>query len=106
MNIGKMMKQAQELQAKMEEAQRAVAELEVEGSSGAGLVTVTMTGKNEVRSLNIDPSLLKEDEVDMLEDLIIAALNDAHTKVVKASEEKMGAVTGGLNLPGGMKLPF
>jgi len=106
MNIAKMMKKAQELQAKMEEAQSELDKLDVEGSSGAGLVKVVLSGKNEMRSLSIDPSLLKEEEVDMLEDLIKAAYNDALSKVQASTQEKMSAASGGLELPGGMKLPF
>lgn len=106
MNIAKMMKKAQELQAKMEEAQSELEKLEVEGSSGAGLVKISLSGKHEMRGLSIDASLLKEEEVDMLEDLIKAAYNDALAKVQSSTQEKMSAASGGLDLPGGMKLPF
>jgi DNA-binding YbaB/EbfC family protein len=101
-----MMKQARELQTKMEQLQQEVAALEVTGTSGAGLVTVTMTGKNEMKRIAIDPSLVKADEVEILEDLIVAAVNDARAKAEAALADKMRDLTGGLQLPPGMKLPF
>lgn len=105
-NIMGMMKQAQELQQKMQDAQAEIAELEVEGTAGGGLVTMTLTGKGEIRGIKIDPSLINPDEAEILEDLIMAAHNDAKSKSETAITEKMQAVTGGLNLPEGMKLPF
>lgn len=105
-DLGKMMKQAQALQAKMAEAQEEIGRVEVTGAAGAGLVTITLSGKGDLKALKLDPSLLKEDEGDILEDLIVAAHADARTKLEAAIAEKMQAVTGGLNLPAGMKLPF
>lgn len=105
MNIQGIMKQAQAMQRKMEETQSKLAQQEVEGSSGAGLVKVSMNGKFEVRKVSIDKSLVNPDEVDILEDLVLAACNDAHGKADKLMEEGMKEVTGGLNL-GGLKLPF
>lgn len=106
MNIAKMMKKAQELQSKMESAQQKVAMLEVEGSSGAGLVKLTLTGQYELRALSIDPSLMVESERDMLEDLIKAAYSDAITKLETLKKTEMAQVTDGLDLPSGLKLPF
>jgi DNA-binding YbaB/EbfC family protein len=101
-----MMKQARALQEKMEQLQAEVAAMEVEGASGGGLVRVTMNGKNEMRKIAIDPSLLKAEEGEILEDLIVAAVNDARAKAENALSEKMREMTGGLSLPPGMKLPF
>ncbi|MBN8996745.1 MAG: YbaB/EbfC family nucleoid-associated protein [Rhizobiales bacterium] len=101
-----MMKQAKELQGRMQAVQEEIAALTVDGAAGGGLVTVTLTGKGEVKSLRIDPSLAKPDEVEILEDLVVAALGDARAKSEAAVAEKMRAVTGGLNLPPGLKLPF
>jgi len=101
-----MMKQARELQEKMEQLQRDVAAVEVEGAAGGGLVTVVMTGKSEMKRVKIDPSLLKPEEAEILEDLIVAASNDARTKAEAKLAEKMRELTGGLQLPPGMKLPF
>ena len=105
MNIQGLMKQAQMMQKKMEETQGKLALQEVEGSSGAGMVKVIMNGKFETKKINIDKSLLIAEESDILEDLIVAAMNDARTKADKLMEDGMKEVTGGLNL-GGMKLPF
>ena len=105
-DLGKMMKQAQQLQAKMAEVQEEIQQLEATGSSGAGLVTVTLSGKGDLKGLTIDPSLMKPDETDILEDLMVAAHADAKQKVDAAVAEKMASVTGGLQLPAGMKLPF
>ncbi len=96
------MKQAKKMQEDMEKMQKDMASKEFEGSSGAGLVSCCVTGKNHIKSLQIDASLVKEDEKDMLEDLIIAALNDALEKVKKETEQQMGSLTGGMDL----KLPF
>ncbi|SHG94683.1 hypothetical protein SAMN02745157_0047 [Kaistia soli DSM 19436] len=101
-----MMSKAKELQSKMQEMQEQVAVLEVEGSAGAGLVTVTMTAKGDLKKIAIDPSLLKADEGEILEDLIIAAHTDARGKAEKLLAEKMQSLTGGLGLPPGLKLPF
>lgn len=105
-DLGKMMKQAQQLQAKMAEAQEEIASLTATGASGAGLVTVTLSGKGDLRGVKIDPSLATADEVEILEDLIVAAHADAKVKLDAAVAEKMSAVTGGLQLPPGLKLPF
>ena len=106
MNLGKMMKQAQELQGKMAEMQERLAESEVEGSAGAGMVTAVMSGKHELRRLKIDSSLVDPNDVEVLEDLVVAAVNDARTRVEEHVKEEMGKLTGGLNLPPGMNLPF
>lgn len=100
-----MMKQVQEMQGKMQQMQEEVASLEVEGQAGAGLVKITMTGRNDVRKVNIDPSVLQE-EKDVLEDLLAAAVNDAVRRVEEAKTEKMGGLTAGLNIPPGFKMPF
>lgn len=102
--IGNMMKQVQLMQQNMQKAQEQLAELEVEGVSGAGLVKVTMTCRNDVRRVQIDPAAM--DDREMLEDLVAAALNDAVRKAETTTQEKMGAVTQGMPLPPGMKLPF
>ena len=101
-----MLKQAQELQKKMADAQKKVEELEAEGTSGGGLVKVKINGKNIATSINIDESLILKDETEILEDLILAALNDARENVQKKIAEEMSSLTGGLKLPPGMKLPF
>ena len=101
-----MMQKAQELQGRMQEFQQNLGNLTVEGRSGAGLVTVTMSGKGELRGLKIDPSLFKEDSVEILEDLIVTAHNDAKQKVEAEVQAKMAELTSGLQLPPGMKLPF
>ncbi|MEL6300726.1 MAG: YbaB/EbfC family nucleoid-associated protein [Pseudomonadota bacterium] len=103
--IGQLMKQAKEMQSNMEKLQAELADIEVVGEAGAGLVSVTMTCKHEVRRIQIDDSLLGDDR-EMLEDLIAAGFNDALRKAEATSAEKMAEVTGGLNLPAGMKLPF
>jgi nucleoid-associated protein EbfC len=103
-DIMSMMKQAQELQAKMAEMQAELETLQVEGTSGGGLVTVALTGKGTMARLAIDASLLKPSEAEILEDLIIAAHNDAKHKAEEAMAEKMRALTGGLPLPPGLKL--
>lgn len=103
--IGQLMKQAQQMQADMQKAQEEMASLTVIGESGAGIVKITMTCKHEVRGLEIDDSLVGDDK-EMLEDLIIAAFNDAVRKVEQTVQEKYSGVTAGMNLPPGMKLPF
>ena len=100
-----LMKQAQAMQENMKQAQEAIAAMEVEGVSGAGLVKVLMTGRHDVKRVVIDPTLLAEDK-DMLEDLVAAAVNDAVRKVELASQEKMAGLTAGMPLPPGFKLPF
>lgn len=102
--LGGLMKQAQEMQKNMEKAQQEIAQMEVNGESGGGLVSVTMTGKHELTQVKIDDSLM--DDKEMLEDLIAAAVNSAARKVEEESSAKMGSVTQGMNLPGGMKFPF
>lgn len=101
-----LMKKAGEMQAKMQEMQEEAANAEVEGTAGGGLVTVTLSGKGEMRGLKVDPSLLKEEEAEILEDLIMAAHNDAKGKSESLMQEKMQDLTAGLPLPPGMKLPF
>lgn len=101
-----MMKAAQEMKGRMEEFQNKVAEMTIEGRSGGGLVTVTLSGKGEMRGLKIDPSLFKEDDVSVLEDLILAAHNDAKSKAEYEMNAKMQEMTAGLPLPPGMKFPF
>jgi DNA-binding YbaB/EbfC family protein len=100
-----LMKQAQQMQENMSKLQEQLASIEVEGQSGAGMVKVTMTCRHDVKRVNIDSSLLADDK-EMLEDLVAAAINDAARKVEAAVQEKMAALTGGLGLPPGMKLPF
>jgi nucleoid-associated protein EbfC len=100
-----LMKQAQQMQENMKRLQEELAALEVEGQSGAGLVTVVMTCRHDVKRVTIDPSLLSDDK-DMLEDLVAAAFNDAVRKAEATSQEKMANITSGLPLPPGMKLPF
>ena len=104
-NIGNMLKQAQQMQENMKKMQDQLALIEVEGQSGAGLVKVVMTCKNDVRRVTIDPSLLADDK-DMLEDLVAAAFNDAVRKAEATAQEKMGGMTSGLPLPPGFKLQF
>ncbi len=103
--FGNIMKQAQEMQENLKKAQEEIAKLEVTGESGAGLVKVTMTGKHDVRKVDIDASLVGEDK-EMLEDLVAAAVNDANRRVERETQEKMSEFTSGLNLPPGMNLPF
>ncbi|PIO97868.1 conserved hypothetical protein [uncultured Pleomorphomonas sp.] len=105
-DIGKMMKEAQALQARMAEAQEEIARIEATGTSGGGLVSVTVTGKGEIKALRIDPSLLKPEEAEIVEDLIVAAFTDARAHVDGLVAERMQAVTGNLPLPPGFKLPF
>ena len=105
-NLGQLMKQAQEMQTKMAEMQEKLETLEVSGSAGAGLVSVTLSGKGEMRGVKIDPSLLKPDETEILEDLIAAAHNDAKVKLEARVQEETSSLMGGLDLPPGFKLPF
>lgn len=101
-----LMQQAQKMQKQMEEAQAKLAEIEMTGQSGAGLVSVTMNGKNKVTKITLDPKVVDPQDIEMLEDLIVAALNDAHQKIEAHTAEEMGKMTQGLSLPPGMKLPF
>ena len=105
-NFNNMIKQAQELQQKMADAQQKVEILEAEGVAGGGIVRVTINGKNNVTSINIDDSVIDKNEKEILEDLIMAAFNDAKEKIQKKIADEMSSVTGGLKLPPGMKLPF
>ena len=104
-NIGQMMKQAQMMQENMKRMQEQLGTLEVEGQSGAGLVKVQMTCKHEVKRVSIDPSLVGEDR-EMLEDLLVAAFNDAARRVESTVADKMSGMTAGMGLPAGFKLPF
>ncbi|KOO59168.1 nucleoid-associated protein [Rheinheimera sp. KL1] len=103
--LGNIMKQAQAMQDKMQKAQQELANLEVTGESGAGLVKVTMTGNHNVRRVSIDDSLMQDDK-EMVEDLVAAAINDAVRRVEEANKAKMAAVTGSMQLPPGFKMPF
>jgi hypothetical protein len=103
--LGGMLKQAQKLQEEFKQKQESLAQEEVTGEAGAGMVRITMTGKHEVKRVEIDPSLLSDDK-EMLEDLVAAACNDAAHRIDASTKERMAGVTAGLNLPPGMKLPF
>lgn len=103
--IGQLMKQAQQMQEKMQKAQEELQNIIVHGESGGGMVKISITCKNEIKKIDIDDSLFSE-ERDMLEDLLIAAFNDAIRKADKRTQESMSGMTSGLNLPPGMKLPF
>tara|TARA_B100001245_G_C22863393_1_gene415204 strand:+ start:282 stop:605 length:324 start_codon:yes stop_codon:yes gene_type:complete len=105
-NIGNMMKQAQQLQKKMAEAQEQLSSIEVEGVSGGGMVKVIATAKGEIKRILLDDSIMKPEEKEITEDLIVAAINDAKQKGEVAAQEKMKEITGGIPLPPGMKLPF
>lgn len=103
--MGNMMKQAQKMQEDMQKAQQEIANMEVEGQAGGGMVKVLMNGRHELRRVNIDESLMQDDK-EMIEDLLAAAVNDAVRKIEQESASKMSGVTAGMNLPAGMKLPF
>jgi DNA-binding YbaB/EbfC family protein len=103
--LGNLMRQAQQMQETMKKAQAELAELEVTGESGAGMVKVTMNGNHEAKKVTIEPKLMGEDK-DMLEDLLAAAITDAVKKIAARSQEKYSGLMSGLNLPPGMKLPF
>jgi len=103
--MGDLMKKAQEMQENMQKAQAEIAETEVVGESGAGLVKVTLLGNHNVRKVEIDPSLF-EDDKDMIEDLVAAAMNDAVRRVEEVNKSKMSGLTGGMDLPPGFKMPF
>ena len=105
-NLGQMMKQAQQMQSRMAEMQAKLAETEVSGASGGGMVQVTMNGKGEVRKVAIDPKLVDPNDVEVLEDLIVAASADAKAKVEQKVAEQMKELTGGLDLPPGFQLPI
>jgi len=105
-NIAGLMKQAAQMQQKMEELQTKLSEMTLEGAAGAGMVTVTLNGKGEMKSVRVDPKLLDPGDVEMLQDLLIAAHTDAKRKIETLAAEEMQRLTGGLNLPPGMKLPF
>ena len=105
-NIGQMMKQAQKMQTKMQEMQDKLADIELSGTSGAGMVTVTLNGKAEMRRVKIDPSLFNSNDAEVVEDLIVAAFADAKKKLDVVLAEEMSKVTGGMDLPPGMTLPF
>ena len=104
-SIGDIMKQAQEMQETLQRAQQDIANMEINGESGAGMVKVIMTGRHDIKRVQIDPALMNE-ERDMLEDLIAAAVNDANRRLEQATREKMAGFAGALNLPAGFKLPF
>jgi len=105
-NLGDMFKQAQELQSKLEEYQNELELLEITGQSGAGLITVTLNGKGAMRGVTIDPSMMKADEKEVLEDLLVAAHNDAKSKVEAKAAEEAEKMAGGMGLPPGFKLPM
>ncbi len=106
MNIQKMMQQAQAMQKKMQEAQEKLGAIEITGASGGGMVSITVTGKGETKKVKIDPKLIDPADPEMLEDLIVAACNDARRKMEEATSSEMAKVTGGMQLPPGMKMPF
>jgi nucleoid-associated protein EbfC len=105
-NLAGLMKQAQQMQSKMEEMQAKLEALEITGEAGAGMVKVTLNGKNDLKKIRIDPSIVNPADAEILEDLILAAHRDARTKIEAASAEEMQKVTGGMQLPPGLKLPF
>jgi DNA-binding YbaB/EbfC family protein len=104
-HLGQLMEQAQRMQEDLKRAQEEIAKLEVTGSAGGGMVEVTMTGRHEVRRVRIDRKLMADDP-EMTEDMVTAAVNDAVNKVTEASQQKLGGVSAGMNLPAGFKLPF
>ena len=104
-NLGDLMKQAQQMQEQMQKAQAKLADAEVTGESGAGLVKIVMTGRHDVKRVSIDPSLLSEDK-EVLEDLLAAAVNDAVRRVEESSRTMLSGLTQGLNIPPGFKMPF
>ena len=105
-NLGNMLKEAQKLQSRMTEMQQKLAEMEMSGTAGGGLVNVTLNGRGEMRKIKIDPSLADPNEMEILEDLVVAACNDAKAKIDAYMQEEMGKLTGGLPMPPGFKLPF
>lgn len=104
--LGNLMKQAQQMQSRMQKVQEDIAQMEVVGESGAGMVKVTVNGAHSCRRVEIDPSLMTDEDKEMLEDLIAAAFNDASRRLDEAQKEKMAQVTGGMQLPPGFKMPF
>lgn len=104
--LGNMMKQAQKMQEDVQRAQAEIAQLEVTGESGGGLVSVTLNGQHDCKRVKIDPSLMEDDDQEMLEDLIAAAINDSVQKLAEETKTRMSGVTAGMNLPAGMKMPF
>ena len=105
-NLGQLMKQAQEMQTKMAEMQQRLMDVEISGSAAAGMVTAVLNGKGEMRKVKIDPSLIIPDEAEILEDLIVAAQNDARAKVDAFMQEETSKMMGGVELPPGFKMPF
>ena len=105
-NMSQLMKQAKAMQEKMAEMQKKIEETEIEGSSGGGVVKIVMNGKHEVKNLFIDPSIVNSDEKEVLEDLIISALNDVNKKIAESTNDQLGSISGGMGLPPGLKLPF
>ncbi len=105
-NLGQLMKQAQEMQSKMAEMQQNLADVEITGSAAAGMITVVLNGKGEMRKITIDPSLIVPDDAEVLEDLIVAAQNDARAKVDAHMQEETSKMMGGVQLPPGFKMPF
>jgi DNA-binding YbaB/EbfC family protein len=105
-NLGNMLKEAQKLQSRMAEMQAKLDTIEVAGAAGGGMVSVTLNGKGEMRKVKIDPSLVDPAELEILEDLVVAAFNDAKAKVEAHVQDEMSKLTGGMNLPPGLKLPF
>ncbi len=105
-NLGQLMKQAQEMQTKMAEMQQRLVDVEISGSAAAGMVTVVLNGKGETRKIKIDPSLIVPEEAEVLEDLIVAAQNDARAKVDAYMQEETSKMMGGVDMPPGFKMPF
>jgi nucleoid-associated protein EbfC len=105
-NLGQLMKQAQQMQQKMGEIQAQLETVEMTGVAGGGMVQLTLNGKGDLKKIKIDKSVLDPKDSEVVEDLIVAAFNDARQKVQAHTEAEMHKLTGGLNLPGGMKLPF
>lgn len=105
-NLGGLMKQAQQMQQKMAEMQAKMDDMEITGAAGGGMVQIILSGKGDMRRITIDPAAVDPDDSGILEDLVLAAHNDARQKVERTMQEEMQKVTGGLNLPAGMKLPF
>lgn len=106
MNIQQLMKQAQAMQKKVQDMQEKLAVLEYQGSAGGDMVSLTLSGQGELKAIKIKPAAVSADDVEMLEDLIVAAFNDAKKKADDANNDAMKSVTGGMGLPGGMKMPF
>ncbi|MCH4090797.1 YbaB/EbfC family nucleoid-associated protein [Acetobacter sp.] len=105
-NLAGLMKQASQMQSKMEEMQASLEKIEIQGAAGAGMVAVTLSGKGDLKAITIDPKLADPTEMEMLQDLIVAAFADAKARLDKRASDEMQKVTGGLNLPPGLKLPF